>query len=218
MPKLSKQAFDERRRHILRTAETCFARDGFHRATIADVCREAGVSTGAVYVYFPNKEAIVRAILEDAQAERQAELRAVSAAQGGKTNQATRILLRWLTGIFTTKGRHATKLDLNLWAEAVRNPRVAKIAAAALTEATRTVSDLVSEGQRATGKATDLDPNAVATVLVSIFLGIEVQNGVGVSLDVDEILRVLGTLFDLSRVESEPGARVAPRLMKRRPA
>lgn len=48
---------DERRRHILRTAEACFARDGFDRATIADVCREAGVSTRAVYVYFPNKEA-----------------------------------------------------------------------------------------------------------------------------------------------------------------
>lgn len=204
MPKLSKKAFEERRRHILRTAEACFARDGFHRATIADVCREAGVSTGAVYVYFPNKEAIVRAILEDAQAERQAELRAARAGEDGRTTETARVLLRWLTGVFTTKGRHAAKLDLNLWSEAVRNPRIAEIAATALTEATRTVTDLVAERQRATGQASNLDPTALATVLVSIFLGIEIQSGVGVSLDVDEILHVLSALFAIGPGEFEP--------------
>ena len=32
--------------------ERCFARAGFHRTTMHDICKEAGISPGALYVYF----------------------------------------------------------------------------------------------------------------------------------------------------------------------
>jgi AcrR family transcriptional regulator len=43
---------------ILRAAEDVFGRDGFHRASIIDITRAAGVGQGTFYLYFPGKEAL----------------------------------------------------------------------------------------------------------------------------------------------------------------
>ena len=69
MPKLKPEVQTARREHILDAAETCFARSGFHRTTMHDICREAGVSPGALYVYFDSKEALIAGISERDRAE-----------------------------------------------------------------------------------------------------------------------------------------------------
>ncbi|HNX20648.1 MAG TPA: helix-turn-helix domain-containing protein, partial [Acidobacteriota bacterium] len=55
---------EARRRQILDAAADCFRRYGFHAATIANISETAGMSAGHIYHFFPNKEAIVRAIIE----------------------------------------------------------------------------------------------------------------------------------------------------------
>ena len=62
MPKLKPDTQRARREHILDAAEHCFARAGFHRTTMQDICKEAGVSPGALYVYFDSKEALIAGI------------------------------------------------------------------------------------------------------------------------------------------------------------
>ena len=64
MPKLKPDIQRARREHILDAAEQCFGRAGFHRTTMHDICREAGVSPGALYVYFDSKEALIAGICE----------------------------------------------------------------------------------------------------------------------------------------------------------
>src|SRR4051812_20026284 len=49
---------------ILTAAMTCFARSGFHKASMQDICAEAGMSAGNLYRYFRSKEAIIGAIAE----------------------------------------------------------------------------------------------------------------------------------------------------------
>ncbi|MEP9350259.1 TetR/AcrR family transcriptional regulator [Xanthobacter sp. KR7-225] len=51
-------------------AMACFARDGFHGASMQKICAEAGMSPGALYRHFPSKEAIIAAIVEDERADR----------------------------------------------------------------------------------------------------------------------------------------------------
>jgi TetR/AcrR family transcriptional regulator, repressor for uid operon len=48
LPKLKPATQIARRAHILDAAEKCFARQGFHRTTMQDICRAARVSAGAV--------------------------------------------------------------------------------------------------------------------------------------------------------------------------
>jgi AcrR family transcriptional regulator len=72
MPKLKPATQRARREHILDAAELCFACSGFHRTTMQDICKEGGVSPGALYVYFDSKEALFVAIADE-QCHKQAE-------------------------------------------------------------------------------------------------------------------------------------------------
>jgi AcrR family transcriptional regulator len=49
---------------ILRAAESCVRRWGLRRVSMGDVATEAGVSRGSVYRYFPDRDALIQAVLE----------------------------------------------------------------------------------------------------------------------------------------------------------
>lgn len=53
-----------RRAQILDAATTVFAAQGFHRTTIRDIARAAGVADGTIYNYFENKTALLLGILD----------------------------------------------------------------------------------------------------------------------------------------------------------
>ncbi len=63
MPRTPK-VVEDRREQILDAAMRVFAQKGFSRATNRDVAREAGITTGLIYYYFDNKEALLRAVLD----------------------------------------------------------------------------------------------------------------------------------------------------------
>src|ERR1700733_15203403 len=57
---------DRTRQALLRAAVVRFAREGYRGTSVADLCRDAGLSTTASYPYFANKEALfVAAVDED---------------------------------------------------------------------------------------------------------------------------------------------------------
>lgn len=60
---------DLRRAQILQAARLCFAEAGFHGASMHQICAAAKMSPGALYRYFPSKEAIIEAIAEEERAE-----------------------------------------------------------------------------------------------------------------------------------------------------
>src|SRR4029453_15843619 len=80
MPKLKPDTQRARREHILEAAELCFARAGFHRTTMQDICKEAAISPGALYVYFDSKEALIAGICERDRAEFAEHFAALAAA------------------------------------------------------------------------------------------------------------------------------------------
>lgn len=53
-----------KRLRIIDAALTCFARDGYDRATTAAICREAGIGSGTFFHYFPTKLGVLLAVLE----------------------------------------------------------------------------------------------------------------------------------------------------------
>ena len=58
-----------KRASIVDAAAGCFAEKGFERTTTADICRAAGISSGSLFHYFPNKRAVFTAIFTDDAAE-----------------------------------------------------------------------------------------------------------------------------------------------------
>ena len=49
---------------ILDAAVACFAKRGFHQASMHDISAEAGISVGLIYRYFQNKEAVIAAMAD----------------------------------------------------------------------------------------------------------------------------------------------------------
>ncbi|ATB34044.1 TetR/AcrR family transcriptional regulator [Melittangium boletus] len=59
------QLREERRRDVLSAARGVFARKGFVAAKISDIASAAGISHGLVHHYFPSKEALFAAVIEE---------------------------------------------------------------------------------------------------------------------------------------------------------
>lgn len=78
---------EERRRQILDEAAQLFATLGFRGATTRDVAARVGITEAALYRYFPSKEAIYAAILEERMAATDPLAAVESAAVAGRDRE-----------------------------------------------------------------------------------------------------------------------------------
>src|SRR5215510_8048443 len=122
MPKLKPDIQRARREHILDAAEQCFARAGFHRTTMHDICKEAGVSPGALYVYFDSKEALIAGIAERDRAEFAERLAALAAAP-----DFLQALKELGEHYFVHEPAYKRQMCIEIGLESTRNPRVGEI-------------------------------------------------------------------------------------------
>lgn len=104
------------RQRILAAALACFARDGFHGASMQKICAEAGMSPGALYRYFPSKESLIAAIVEGERAEHLAFFDAIT--QGPSVIGA---LTACLGEILRNETMASARLGPEIMAEAIRN-------------------------------------------------------------------------------------------------
>src|SRR5436309_13829840 len=113
----------DRRSQILDAALVCFAKRGFHQASMHDISAEAGISVGLIYRYFQNKEAVISAMANRHKQEIQEILERARQASG---------LLESLEVLFTahcgeTEPQVVSAFVVDLFADASRNTRVAAL-------------------------------------------------------------------------------------------
>lgn len=65
MPRVSQDQLDARRQQILAGARACFARHGYEGATVRRLEEETGLSRGAIFHHFRDKESLFLAVAED---------------------------------------------------------------------------------------------------------------------------------------------------------
>jgi AcrR family transcriptional regulator len=65
VPRVSQDQLDARRREILAGARTCFARHGYEGATVRRLEEQTGLSRGAIFHHFRDKESLFLAVAED---------------------------------------------------------------------------------------------------------------------------------------------------------
>jgi AcrR family transcriptional regulator len=65
VPRVSQDHLDARRRQILDGARTCFARYGYEGATVRRLEEATGLSRGAIFHHFRDKESLFLALAED---------------------------------------------------------------------------------------------------------------------------------------------------------
>ena len=122
MPKLKPDTQRARRENILDAALRCFSRSGFHATTMQDICREASVSPGALYIYFDSKEALIAGLCERDRTEF-AERFAKLAASPDFLEALTAIGEHYFVDEPADKQRFVIEMGI----ESTRNPRIAEI-------------------------------------------------------------------------------------------
>ena len=115
---------DERRRHLLDTARTLFADNGFHQTGMAQIAAASGIKVGQIYRDFASKEDIIAAIAsEDVEAWLQEDC--VRAAIARDDHQAIR---DWINRFHACdEPVEECRMMTEIMAEAARNPRMAHI-------------------------------------------------------------------------------------------
>lgn len=63
--KLGKSKMDK----ILKAARRLFSQNGFYQTSITDICRESNTAVGTFYIYFDDKTALYRCLMENVQRE-----------------------------------------------------------------------------------------------------------------------------------------------------
>ena len=113
-------AREAQQQRILAAAMACFARSGFHKASMQDICAEAGMSAGNLYRYFRSKEAIIAAIAEAERVRNAAFFEVLERTEDPVLGmiKLARLYLRDM------KGRDAPMLCTEIIAEALRNPEI----------------------------------------------------------------------------------------------
>ncbi|MEP6966801.1 MAG: helix-turn-helix domain-containing protein, partial [Pseudomonadota bacterium] len=87
---------------IIAAALEVFAERGFAAARLEDIARRAGVSKAALYLYFPDKDALFRAVVGEAIAPNFADLRAMARAYRGPFAALAPLLLERIAEAATT--------------------------------------------------------------------------------------------------------------------
>jgi TetR/AcrR family transcriptional repressor of uid operon len=157
----------DRRSQILDAALICFAKRGFHQASMHDISAEAGISVGLIYRYFENKEAVISAMADRHKKEIGEVLE--------RARQAS-TLLESLEILFTAHccedaPQVVSAFVVDLYAEASRNPRVADLVRDVLATAMDGVRDLIARAPEAQNAGNDLRPDELAELIFAVARG-----------------------------------------------
>ncbi len=190
MPKVTEQHIEARRSQILAAAEACFARDGFHHTSMQDICREAQLSPGAVYRYFASKEEIIRAMADESLVRIGAL--AVTVKDRGDTLQVLDALADVSFSKLDDPEMVAKcSMDIEIWGEALRNPRVMEIQRQIIDRLRLHFLQIVREGQRRGELTRSVDAEAVVRLMISAWYGLLVQKAADRSVDTKKYVKAL---------------------------
>lgn len=185
----------ERRTQILDAAERRFSRAGFHRTTMQDVAAEAGMSPGNLYRYFASKDALVVGLCERDRTELSQEFAELREGEGDFIDKFRELGRRH----FQDTQRDKSRLCLEIWAEAARNPVIAAVQAEfdrALTEQFALAFD--SAKQKGSIDPS-IDSRAVASLINKLGDGLFVRRATASDFDLDrevaEVFAVIGALL-----------------------
>ena len=153
---------EQTRRAILDAAQRLFAERGFDGVTVADVAREAEVSVGTVFNYFPAKEDLFYGRMEDFEASLVAAVRARSAGES--------VLSAFRRSVLEGAGRLADPERAELIARVARTVGASAALQARERElvarATAALAEAIAEETSPQGEV--LEPSVVANALMGV--------------------------------------------------
>jgi AcrR family transcriptional regulator len=198
VPKVSDSHLQSRRQAILHAAATCFARDGFHRTSMHDIVRESGVSAGLIYRYFAGKDDMIAAIVTEWHEDRATRLRSTSDAEA-----LVPTYLDLLRAIGEPEAADALRLSVQVWAEALRDARIRDLVRGGMAGPRSAAVAAIRSAQGSGELSPDVDPDALARILIAIFQGLTLQTAWADDVDNPVFVHTVAVVLESLRPASD---------------
>ena len=204
MPKLKPDTQRARREAILDAAEICFARSGFHRCTMHEICKEAGISPGALYVYFASKEDLIAGLAERDRSEFQERIAPIGGA---------RDILNALRAIgeqyLVEEPKHKRLMCVEIGVESTRNEKVGEIFRSVDQHIHNSFRELFERLEEEGRIAPDLDAETLAQLLSVIGDGMMWRRAIDPDFKPDTLMPAVTALVGSLLKPTDTGATAA---------
>jgi len=161
-----------RRAQVLDAAAICFARSGFHGASMAEISKQAGMSAGHIYNYFDGKDAIIMAFVGMRMAHVNDRLGNIAMQPDPLAFMCDDIA----TIIDENMAQEFLGMSLEIFAEASRNPTIACALRAADADARGQLRILIQKGREQRGLAADAQTvDGRTEALICMFSGLPLR-------------------------------------------
>lgn len=195
MPKVSASHVAARREQIVRAAMGLFAERGFAGTTMADVVAASGLSTGAVYNYFPSKSDLVLAAAAGRDGTVEGEF---------TTEEAPADLIARLAGyVAPGDGAAHARFVAQVWGEAAVTPDLATVARGVHQRLEEHLAGLLA-GQSAEQGGDEAEAAAVARVALASLVGFAALVASDTPVDTESFVRVVARLFAETDLPAPP--------------
>lgn len=137
------------RRRLLEAAETVFARRGYHGASVEEIAREAGATTGALYANFASKEELFLELFDQSSSS---DVRDYSRAVGESSTPQEKARAgadHWMEILHERP--HYFPLFIEFWSYAIREPSLRERFATRLRALRKAAARIVAEGAEQRG-------------------------------------------------------------------
>ena len=187
---------DARRQQIVEAAQTCFSRQGFHQTSMQDICKEAGLSPGAVYHYFPGKVQIIAAACTGCQEVNSALIESAQSQAGDWSQVIDQLVDYGFGSMDRPEFREHMRMMVQLWSEALNSEEVnSALMVATFDTWIKPFTELFRSGQSVGEIDPDLDPRAVAGLMIALWHGVVLETALNPGLDVSGYPAALKALY-----------------------
>ena len=165
------QRSEETRTKITEAAIKLFSNTGYNKASVDEICAEAGISKGAFYHHFKSKQELFLALLDG-------WLQAIdNAIEASKDLSAPETFMQMTTAfpfIFETAG-DGLPMFLEFWLQASRDKRIWEASVAPYRRYHEYFTSLIKKGVDE-GSFVEVDPELASRMIVSTAMGLLLQS------------------------------------------
>jgi AcrR family transcriptional regulator len=163
---------DDARVDLKETAIDCFSRYGYQGTSIDRIAREAGVTKGAIYYHYKDKDDLLSAAVADRVAE--FEVRVQSAVEGCGPEESLRRVVA--VAIEHAVSNDRPRFAIKLMVEAIDTHDLLRDEMRGMMRRYRAfVRNIIRAGQDSGDFRADADADALAATLTSAVIGAETQ-------------------------------------------
>ena len=165
------QRSEETRAKIMEAAIRLFSTRGYNKASVDDICEEAGISKGAFYHHFKSKQELFLALLDSWL---QNIDHAIDAAKDMTAPETFMQMTTAFPYIFETAGE-GLPMFLEFWLQASRDKKIWEASIAPYRRYHKYFTTLIKKGVDE-GSFVEVDPELTSRMIVSTAMGLLLQS------------------------------------------